>query len=211
MFSTVIVVAFGASAVAAHAVVLRLSGVLYAFALGLSQAVTVRVALGAGAGNAERIASAVGAALALACVIALVELAALWIFAERIAALFITNGSHAASTAAPAALLIVILAPAEAIGSIGTTAIGALRGVGDTRVPMARSLAALWGVGFCIAMYLAFEREMGVAGYWIGLLAGTVVLSAACVVRMWRRLLPRRGDRRNRRSAGSRTSLAARW
>ncbi len=211
LFSTVIVVAFGAAAVAAHAVVLRLSGVLYAFALGLSQAVTVRVARGAGTGSAEQVARLVGAALALACVIALVEWVALWIFADRIAALFIPAGSHAASTAALAALLIGILAPVEAIGAIGTTAIGALRGVGDTRVPMAWSLAALWGVGFCVAMYLAFEREMGVAGYWIGLLAGTVVLSAACLVRMWRRLVPRGRHDRTRRGAGSRASLATRW
>src|SRR5690606_16018564 len=94
LFSTVIVVAFGAAAVAAHAVVLRLSGVLYAFALGLSQAVTVRVARGAGTGSAERVARSVGVALVLAVVIALVEWATLWIFAERIAALFILGGSH---------------------------------------------------------------------------------------------------------------------
>lgn len=48
LLSTAVVAIFGASALAAHAVALRMAGVLYAFPPGLSQAATVRVGLAFG-------------------------------------------------------------------------------------------------------------------------------------------------------------------
>ena len=43
LVSTVIISLFGAAALAAHAITLRMAGVVYALTLGLSQAATVRV------------------------------------------------------------------------------------------------------------------------------------------------------------------------
>ena len=51
LLSTVIVSLFGATALAAHAITLRMAGVVYALTIGLSQAATVRVSYAVGRGD----------------------------------------------------------------------------------------------------------------------------------------------------------------
>lgn len=183
--STVIVVKFGAAAVAAHAVALRLSGLLYAFTLGISQAVTVRVALWRGGNDPSRLRFTVKTGFALSVLLGVVELIALWSFAEPIVGLVLGSGVDPVAFALSVSL-VLMLAPLEAVTNVATVAIGALRGLGDTRVPMVYSLASLWGIGFPLALYLAFARELGAEGFWLGLLVGTVSIACLCVARVRR-------------------------
>jgi multidrug resistance protein, MATE family len=186
--STVIIIKFGAAAVAAHAVALRLSGLLYAFTLGISQAVTVRVAHWRGTGDPDRVRVTARIGIGMAVVLGLIEWIMLWTFAQPIVELVL--GSSVEPTVSSLAItLILILAPLEAISTVGTVAIGALRGVKDTRVPMYYSLYSLWGVGFPVALYLAFARNLGTEGFWIGLLVGTLCITVLCVARVLRILL----------------------
>jgi multidrug resistance protein, MATE family len=51
---------------------------------------------------------------------------------------------------------------------------GALRGIKDTRVPMALTLFAYWGIALPVGYWLGFGQGQGPSGLWIGLIAGLV-------------------------------------
>ena len=61
-------------------------------------------------------------------------------------------------------------------------AAGALRGLKDTLVPMFINILSYLLIGLSLGYYLTFNRAMGPAGMWIGMIAGlsfgAVLLSA---------------------------------
>jgi MATE family multidrug resistance protein len=182
LMSTVVMVKFGAAAVAAHAVALRLSGLLYAIPLGLSQAVTVRVAYWQGAGRDDRIRRSVRTGMVLALAVGVIYLIGIAGAAGHIAQSFLGT----APSAGLAVVLLTILAAVEFFTAPGTVAFGALRGIKDTRVPMLYSLSCLWGLGFGAGMTLGFAAKAGAAGFWLGLLLGTVAIAGLGLVRVRR-------------------------
>ena len=63
-------------------------------------------------------------------------------------------------------------------------AAGALRGLQDTRVPMAIALLGYWLPGFGTAVVLGFATRLSGLGVWIGLATGLAVV-AALLLRRW--------------------------
>jgi MATE family multidrug resistance protein len=63
---------------------------------------------------------------------------------------------------------------------------GALRGLKDTRVPMAITLFAYWMVGMPVGWWLAFHHGMGARGMWVGLIAGLSAAAVMLFTRFWR-------------------------
>ncbi|MEZ5687055.1 MAG: MATE family efflux transporter, partial [Paracoccaceae bacterium] len=66
-------------------------------------------------------------------------------------------------------------------------AMGLLRGVHDTRVPMWIAGGSYWLVGIPISYLLAFPAGLGAVGLWLGLVAGLAVAALALMARFWRR------------------------
>ena len=66
------------------------------------------------------------------------------------------------------------------------TAVGALRGLKDTRVPLLFAAISYWLIGFSSAYALAFYTPFGAIGVWIGLSLGTVVYATLLVLRFRR-------------------------
>jgi multidrug resistance protein, MATE family len=92
LLSTVIVSLFGATALAAHAITLRLAGVVYALTVGLSQAATVRVGYAVGRGDARAIALSGSTALVMGTVTGLVIFAVLTATSDSLPWLFLNGG-----------------------------------------------------------------------------------------------------------------------
>lgn len=201
LMSTVIMVKFGAAAVAAHAVTLRLSGLVYAIPLGLSQAVTVRVAYWHGAGRNDRVRRSVRTGLALSLIVAVIYLIAIAALAGPVAQIFLGTGPAASL----AVVLLTILAVVEFFTAPGTVAFGALRGIKDTRVPMLFSLTCLWGLGFCAGMILGFSADAGASGFWLGLLLGSIAIAGLSLARVRRKF---QYDTNTRPGVGLTTGLA---
>ena len=77
------------------------------------------------------------------------------------------------------------------------TANGALRGIKDTRVPMAITLVAYWVVGVPLACWLAFRTPVGPDGLWWGMVAGLGAAAAGLSLRFLARAggnLPERSE-----------------
>jgi len=197
LLSTAVIGIFGTAALAAHAVALRMAGVLYAFPVGLSQAATVRVGLASGAGDAGARIQAMRTALGTAAAAGLLAFLLVVPAREFIATLFMKANGEASPVVAQAATLLFILGAMQIFEYVGTVANGALRGVKDTRVPMWISVVAFWGIACAIGLGLGFGLEQQAFGIWIGLATGAFAFSAMLVVR-----LRRHGFRFGQRSGG---------
>lgn len=66
-------------------------------------------------------------------------------------------------------------------------AVGALRGLNDTQVPLWISVASFWGVGLIFAYILAFWFGMGGPGLWVGTAMGDVFCVVVLILRFQRR------------------------
>jgi MATE family multidrug resistance protein len=91
--------------------------------------------------------------------------------------------THDARVITLAAQLLVLAGLFQFSDGIQVVSNGALRGLKDTRVPMAITLFAYWGVGMPTGWWLAFHHGLGARGMWMGLIAG---LSMAALLLSWR-------------------------
>ena len=69
-------------------------------------------------------------------------------------------------------------------------AMGSLRGLQDTRVPMLLAMLAYWLLGVPLGAWLAFGCGLGVPGIWIGLMAGLTVAAVLLTTRFLRATSP---------------------
>ncbi|MEM6897995.1 MAG: MATE family efflux transporter, partial [Pseudomonadota bacterium] len=75
-------------------------------------------------------------------------------------------------------------------------ALGLLRGVQDTEVPMYMAAFSYWGVGMPAAAAMGLWFGLGATGVWLGLALGLAVASVLLMARFWlgvARALPQEG------------------
>jgi MATE family multidrug resistance protein len=66
-------------------------------------------------------------------------------------------------------------------------ALGLLRGIRDTRLPMIIAAVSYWGIGVPAAYLLAFRAGWGGQGLWLGLTLGLVCAATTMMWRFWSR------------------------
>ena len=161
----------GAVPVAAHQIAINVSALCFMVPMGLAEATTVRVGHALGRGSAEGVRRAAFAGYALA--LATQSLSALLLLAghDLIVALYTRD----AAVAALAASLLLYAAAFQFPDGIQVLSAGALRGLGDTRVPMALAALAYWGVGMPLGAGLGLWLGWGPRGMWLGLIGGLSV------------------------------------
>lgn len=183
--STIIVAAVAPADVVAHAVVLRTAGVLYAPALGLGQAATIRIAHAHGRGDGAGLRQGRATGLAVAAGLAMAYVLLLAVFGDVAPWAFLDAGAPGtASAAARAAELYLILGLCELGHVPATVMVGVLRGDKDTRVPMLLSVAGQWGAGFATLLVLSGPLGLGAAGVWGGIAVGSIVTAGLLAVRL---------------------------
>ena len=86
-----------------------------------------------------------------------------------------------------AAQIMLWAAAFQLVDASQSTAIGALRGYKDTRIPMVLALIAYWLIGFPVAVVFGLgllgAPVMGVHGFWMGLSLGLAVACVALISR----------------------------
>ena len=128
----------------------------------------------------------------VALTITLVTLtAAVILLRFSIVRLFLGDGlANTDATVALAAKLLLIGGTFFVADGLQGIAAGALRGMNDTRIPLAFAAVSYWGIGFCSAYAMAFHTPLGADGVWIGLSLGTFVYAMLLACRF--RLLAKR-------------------
>jgi len=186
--ATVAMGTFGTLPLAAHAITLQIAATCFMVPNGIGQAATVRVGRAYGAADRAGLSRAGAVALWLgfgfmvAC--ALVQLFA----PHTLIGLFLDAEAPGAADVFPVAAGFLIFSALFAISDgVQSVALGCLRGLQDTKVPMLIALAGYWGIGVPLGAALAWGAGMGGRGIWAGFCAGLLVVSVALVIR-WRRL-----------------------
>jgi MATE family multidrug resistance protein len=172
----------GTAQLAAHQIALQCASVAFMVPLGLAQAATVRVGLAAGAGDARGVWRAGIAALAIGGLFMLATATLMWTAPHSIVGLFIDARDPANAPVVQAAVTFLAVAALFQIFDGGQViGAGALRGLKDTRWPMAIAALAYWVVGIGLATGLGFAAGWGGLGIWLGL-AGSLAVAAFLMV-----------------------------
>lgn len=165
----------GAVAVAAHQIALNVAGMTFMIPLGLSMATTVRVgyAIGRDDPAAARFSGLTGIGLSG---LFMAAMAVLIFLAHHSIAAFYTDHTPVIAVAGG---LLQLAALFQISDGLQVGALGALRGLKDTRLPLLIVLVAYWLIAFPLGWLLGIHWGFGPAGPWIGLIAG---LSVAAVL-----------------------------
>src|ERR1700722_18571045 len=169
-------------ALASHQIALNYAALTYMVPLGISAAAAVAVGHAVGAGDAHRARRAGWLALALGTGFMLCAGIVFLIAPRPLIALFSTD----AQIMAVGPSLMVIAAAFQIFDGIQTVSTGALRGLGETRVPMVANLVGYWVMGLPLGFILCFVFKWGIYGMWIGLTLALVVIATTLLVR-WHR------------------------
>ena len=179
--STAMAGRIGADTLAAHAIALQIASVTFMVPLGLSQATTVRVGLAAGRGAGVALAGRVS--LALGCGFAALAAVLMLLAPGALVSAFI---DPSAAAAALAITFVGVAAVFQLVDAAQVILAAALRGLGDTGVPLVMGLIGYWGIGLPLGATLAFGglgAPLGGLGVWIGLASG---LASVAVLLGWR-------------------------
>jgi len=169
-------------AVAANQIVLNIAGFFFMIPYGLSSAAAVRVGHAVGRRDASGARMSGAAALGLAVVVAVVVSCA-FAAAPRLFLRLFTEDVSVLPAGSTGLLIYAICQPFDGLQTVAT---GALRGLGETRVPMIVNLGGHWFVGLPVAYGLCFNRGWGVEGLWVGLTVGLMLVGSVLFL-VWRR------------------------
>lgn len=174
----------GTVELAAHGIAMEVAALTFMVHMGLSNAATVRAGRADGAGDARALRDGAKTAIALSFGFAAAMMALFLLLPEQIIALFLDEANPAsAAIVIFGAKLLAMAALFQTADAMQVMALGLLRGIKDTRVPMIAAGVSYWVIGVPAAYVLAFQVGMGGTGLWLGLVIG---LSFAAVTMMWR-------------------------
>lgn len=169
-------------ALATHTIALNYASISYMVPLGIGAAAAVSVGHAIGAGDPARARRAGWMALAMGTGFMLCA-GVLFLAAPGP---LITLYTRDPRVLALGPSLFWIAAAFQIFDGIQTVSTGALRGLGETRVPMFANLVGYWVMGLPLGFILCFVLRWGINGMWIGLTLSLIVIAATLLVR-WNR------------------------
>jgi MATE family multidrug resistance protein len=173
----------GVVQVAAHQIALNLASLTFMVPLGVSSAAAVIVGHAVGRGDAERVRRSTVASLVVGAGFMLC-MGLLFVAApEALAGLYTPD----VMVIALAALLLPIAGVFQVFDGLQVVAIGLLRGLGDTRMPMIVNVVGFWCIGIPISLWLGFGLGYGAEGLWWGLVVGLVIVAVFLIARVRQR------------------------
>jgi MATE family multidrug resistance protein len=175
------------AALAAHQIALQVTAILFMVPFGIGMAATVRVGHAVGRGDVAAIRRAGLVAMLFGIFLVMILTVAVILARCAIAGFFL---SGADATIDLAAKLLLVGATFFITDGIQSIAVGALRGMKDTRIPLLFAAISYWGIGFWLSYLLGFWTTLGAVGVWFGLSIGTMIYATLLVLRF--RLLTHR-------------------
>jgi MATE family multidrug resistance protein len=169
---------------AAHGIAIQLASLTFMVHIGFSQAATVRAGRAMGRGDETNLRRGAHMAILMSAIFAFVTMAIFLLVPAQMISLFIDPAEPARDTLVAIGVgLLAMAALFQVVDAVQVMALGLLRGLQDTTVPMFMATISYWIVGLPVSYVLAFRFDMGGIGIWLGLVVG---LSVAAVLMMWR-------------------------
>jgi MATE family multidrug resistance protein len=183
--ATLIMGTFGTVAIAAHMIAINVPSITFMVPLGIGMASTVRVGLAAGARDGEAVRRAGWSAIGIAAAFMTLTGVLLWLYPDRIAALYFADTKANADVIALAVTFLHVAAIFQIVDGIQVTGALSLRGLKDARAPMWIAGGSYWLAGFPACRLFAFAFHMKGLGIWIGLALGLLVAAVTMCWRFW--------------------------
>jgi MATE family multidrug resistance protein len=173
----------GAVPVAAHQIAINVASLCFMVPLGLAMATTVRVGHAAGAGDPSAVRWSAGAGYAIVGGSQTASALLMALGGGVIARLYSPSDPAVASLATT---LLLYAAAFQYPDGIQALSAGALRGLKDTRLPMAITVLAYWGLGMPLGAWLGLGLGRGAPGMWWGLILGLTAAASLLALRFLR-------------------------
>lgn len=173
---------------AAHTLALNLAALAFQVPFGVAQAATIRVGYHFGARDRAAAGRAGWSALVVTLLFMTTTASAMLLAPRFILELYVdTDAAANAALVAFAVQYLAIGAAFQLFDGAQAVAAGALRGLQDTRMPLAIALFGYWAIGFVVAIWLGFYTPLSGSGVWVGLAVGLVAVAGLLTWRWHRR------------------------
>ncbi|MPS68815.1 MAG: MATE family efflux transporter [Novosphingobium sp.] len=178
----------GEAQLAAHTVALQIAAFAFQVPFGVGQAATIRVGYHYGAGNRGGVGRAGWAAITVAMIFMVISASTMLLAPRFILSAYVDVTAPQNAVLVHFALdFLFVAAIFQLTDGLQAVAAGALRGIQDTRVPMAIALFGYWAAGFATSAVLGLYTGLEGVGVWIGLAVGLTVAAALLLARWhWR-------------------------
>lgn len=178
----------GASELAGHTLALNLAAFAFQVPFAIGQAAAIRVGYHYGANNPPAIRMAGWAAIVSGAFFMSFTACAMLLMPGLLLSAYVDVTDPANAVLLSFAMQYIVVAAAfQLFDGIQAVAMGALRGLQDTRVPMGFALFGYWVPGLGASLFLGFATPLEGTGVWIGLLVGLLVVAALMLHRWSRR------------------------
>ena len=182
--STAAMAGFGTDPLAAHNIVLNVTSITFMIPYAMGQAGTVRVGYALGAGRPSDARQAGLVAIALALLWMLFGALTMWLAPVWISAFYLDlSDPRNAAALAVAMTLFPIAAIFQFFDGLQVSALGALRGYKDTKVPMLIAFIGYWVLGIGGGITLAYVLDVKGPGVWWGLAIGLAASGTMLLLR----------------------------
>lgn len=178
----------GTVELAAHGIAMEVAALAFMVHLGLSNAITIRTAHADGIADRRGMQDGALVGIGLSAVFGLTMVVLFLALPAPIIGLFLDETKpESAQIVVFGTLLLAVAALFQLADAMQVIALGLLRGVQDTRVPMWLAGISYWIIGIPASYVLAFVLDLGGVGLWLGLTVGLVVAASALMWRFWAR------------------------
>jgi MATE family multidrug resistance protein len=150
--------------------------------LGVSAAAAVSVGHAIGAGDRDRARRAGWLALGLGTGFMLLAAIVFFVMPRPLIALYTRDPR----VLAVGPSLLGLAAAFQIFDGIQTVSTGALRGLGETRIPMIANFVGYWILGLPLGILLCFGLHWGIYGLWIGLTLALIIIASTLLLR-WKK------------------------
>lgn len=173
---------------AAHGVAIQLASLTFMVHIGFSQAATVRAGRALGRRDETSLRRGGIAAIGMSALFAVLTSLIFLTMPETLVSLFIDpDEPERASLLRIGASLVMVAALFQLVDGLQVLALGLLRGVQDTTVPMVMATVSYWVIGLPASYLLAFNFGFGAVGLWLGLVTGLAIAAVLLSWRFWGR------------------------
>lgn len=186
--STVMMGWLGTLELAAHGIALEITAVTFMIHVGLSNAATVRAGQAYARRNEVELRRGGLVVIAISAVVALATVIVLLSVPELLVGTFVDPDDPLRPQIIAIGTGLLVLAALYQLADAGQVVVlGLLRGVQDTKIPMAMATFSYWVVAIPAGYYLTFTMGYGANGVWLGLVIGLTVAWVTLSVRFWAR------------------------
>jgi MATE family multidrug resistance protein len=185
----------GTVPLAAHGIALQLASITFMLHLGISNVATIRAGNAYGRSDRQHLARGAHVVFAMSLITAVLTSIGFLLWPEPLILLFLQPGEAAADQIIAIGVgMLAMAALFQLVDGAQVIALGLLRGVQDTTVPMVMAAVSYWLVGLPCSYVFGFVLGFEGIGVWMGLVVGLACAAVLLSWRFWRDIIWRVGQ-----------------